>query len=346
MNQQHQFYRGIKQRKKNNFILIVVLIFLLIFLIGFAVNAQELFKPGKYTKGQETLDMYGSVWKANVNMGLAVSPPSQGQYWSYVRKIATVDPTNTPEQNSVAIESYINNLPQGHAGSLYIPSGDYYFSRSIKIQGKPIHLFGDNGTMWGYGTRLFFPDGQDGILVDRVNGFQETIIENICVIAQGKTIPWKSGVRSTGRITLRGVYVKGFSHNGIDIWANIEGEGTDASGSYIEKCFSAENGHDGFFAGRVDAQAITYIGCDARDNGQYGFNDDSFLGNTYISCMNHYNKMGDFFVRDKGNARSTFIGCYTEGGSKPSQLNKLSFVGGGIWASGYDKNDGKGIIYQ
>lgn len=332
-------------KNKSFFLLIAAIILFFILLFTMSLNAQELFRPGRYNKGELVLDMYGTVWQARANIGLAVSPPSQNAYWNYVRKIATVDPDNTPEQNSVAIENYINSLPTGAGNSIYIPTGDYYFSRSIQLNGKPVHLFGDNGTMWGKGTRLFFPDGQDGILVNRIDGYQETIIENICIIAQGKSVPWKSGVRSTGRITLRGVYVKGFSHNGIDIWASIEGEGTDASGSYIEKCFSAENGNDGFFAGRTDANAITYIGSDARDNGRFGFNDDSFLGNTYISCMNHYNKQGDFYVRDKGNARSTFIGCYTEGGNQPSQLGPLSFVGGGLWGSGYSK-DGTTIIYQ
>lgn len=115
-------------------------------------------------------------------------------------------------------------------------------------------------------------------------------------------------------------------------------EGGDASGSSIEYCHSLENGHDGYFAGRADANAITFIGCDARDNGRYGFNEDSFLGNNFFSCMAHYNKAGDYFVRDLNNARSLFAGCYSEGGNIPSRLSRNSTIVGGIWGTPYTQN--------
>ena len=61
--------------------------------------------------------------------------------------------------------------------------------------------------------------------------------------------------------------------------------------------------------------------------------------------MAHYNKQGDFFVRAKNNARSMFLGCYSEGGNKISRLGPLSTVIGGIWGTGYTRDEGKTVLY-
>ena len=252
-----------------------------------------------------------------------------------------------PDENSRLIQNMIDYFPLGYTASVYMPTGNYYFNKTIVIDARPIHLFGDNGTIFSpFATKLFFPDGVTGIHVKRVTAnFQEAIIENICLVALGKTKEWASGINSNARITIRGCTAKGFSHNGFDIWANMPADQTDASGSYVEKCHALENGNDGFFAGRTDANAVAFIGNDARDNGRYGFNDDSFLGNNFISCMAHYNKAGDFYVRDKGNARSLFQGCYSEGGNKTSDLSGRSTIIGGTWGTGYSKDGGKTILY-
>jgi hypothetical protein len=246
-----------------------------------------------------------------------------------------VKPENTAEQNTKAFEDFIFSKPEGFAGNVFIPTGKYQFANELKLYGRPIHLFGENGTVWGYGTHLHFPKESMGIVVLRGNGYQEAIIENIGLFAPGNTKEWMDGIVIRGRITLRNVYVKGF-YNGIEGFANIV-EGNDMSGSFIAKCFAAENTNDGFLIGRTDGNAVTVLGCDARDNGRYGFNDDSFLGNNFISCMAHYNKGGDFYVRDKGNARSLFAGCYSEGGNKQSELGPHSTVVGGTWGTGYTK---------
>jgi len=189
---------------------------------------------------------------------------------------------------------------------------------------------------------MIFQDGTEALHILRTKGIQEAIIERICFVSTGKTKGLHDGLVIRGRVTLRDVTIKGFSHNGIGIFSNIE-EGNDASGSLLEKVHVLECGVDGFFIGHVDGNALTVIGCDARDNGRYGFNDDSFLGNNFLSCMAHYNKGGDFYVRDKANARSLFQGCYSEGGNKTSQLGPLSTVVGGIWGTGYSK-DGKKVL--
>lgn len=248
-----------------------------------------------------------------------------------------VRPTNGAAQNSDAIESFFNSVALGTTPSVYFPHGDYQFARAIKIDSRPGHYFGDSGSPWALGTRLFFPAGIDGMVIDRKGGYQGTIIQNISVNGNPNSATWASGISAHARVKIISCSAKGFSHNGIDIWANVDGEGTDASGSLVFDCVALENAHDGFFAGRVDANAISFITCDARDNGRYGFNDDSFLGNWFEKCMAHYNKGGDFFVRDKQNARSSFRDCYTEGGNTPSSLSQLSTVSGGLWGTPYTR---------
>ncbi|HVG17265.1 MAG TPA: hypothetical protein VM935_19995 [Chitinophagaceae bacterium] len=247
-----------------------------------------------------------------------------------------------PAENFTRMQALFNYLPDGYTASVYVPTGKYYFSQHLTIDSKPVHLFGDNGTIFSpFASQLHFPKESMGLLIVRNNGSQESIIENLGLIGAGNTKQWMDGIVIRARVTLRGLYVKGF-YNGIEGFANMDDK-TDMSGSYIEKCYASENTNDGFFFGRVDGNAITVIGCDARDNGRYGFNDDSFLGNNFISCMAHYNKGGDFYVRDKANARSLFQACYSEGGNKTSQLGPLSTVIGGIWGTGYSK-DGKKVL--
>lgn len=311
------------------------------------------FKPGAYQKG-DIVTVNGVQYVADRDILNASAIPKDNMYWTKVETqpeptpIPTttgLSPTNTPEQNSLAIEAILAAIPEGHSKSIYIPTGDYYFARMIHIYRRPIYLHGDNGSAWSKGTRFFFPYNTDGIFIDRAGqSIQETIIKRIFLQSAGGDGSNGSGIRTNSRVKIYDVTCKNFSRNGFDIWANME-EGGDASGSLLSGCHALENKLDGFFAGRVDANVITFFNCDARDNGRMGFLDDSFLGNNYISCMAHYNKGGDFWVRDWGNARSGFQFCYTEGGNVISSLGPKSTVVGGLWGSGYNKNDGKGIIY-
>lgn len=313
----------------------------------------DLFKPGAYTKGTIVVDQYGVQWIADVDIKNALAAPRDGAYWTRVEAApiplpsvgdfgnnlvssGAISVSKTEAENSEGIERFINSKPEMFADSVYIPAGDYRFSKMIHLYRKPINLFGDNGSAWANGTRFYFPPNTDGIFIDRAGqSIQETIIERIFLIGGGGDGSNGSGIRTNARVKIRDVTAKKFSRNGFDVWANMEGESNDASGSIFESCHALENLQDGFFAGRTDANAITYIGCDSRDNGRYGFNDDSFLGNNYLSCMAHYNKGGDVFVRDEANTRTVLVGFYSEGGNAGSRLGARSVVIGGTWGTGF-----------
>jgi hypothetical protein len=265
-----------------------------------------------------------------------VNRPNNINSYDYAFNVQELGVTPANKKNNAALlQAFISKLPEGATKNVFFPAGEYYFESTITLKKRPLRLFGESGTIWGNSTKLIFPRNTTGIKVDRAGtSIQETTIERICLIGGGGDGSNGNGIHANARIKLRDVTFKGFSQNGLLIWANME-EGGDASGSSVEFCHALQNGHDGFLAGRTDANAITFIGCDARDNGRYGFNDDSFLGNNFFSCMAHYNKKGDYFVRDWGNARSLFMGCYSEGGNTISQLGPHSSVLGGIWGTPY-----------
>jgi hypothetical protein len=249
-----------------------------------------------------------------------------------------VRPSYSAEENTKAIEKLINDLPE--AATIYAPAGDYRFAKAINLHKKGIHFFGDNGSLWVKGTHFYFPKESQGLIL-----LGPAIIENIGLIGSGNQNEWMDGVVIRSVVKLNGVFVKGFYH-GIEGFGDIEGTKFNISGSSIVNCFAAENTKDGFFFGRVDGNAVTVIGCDSRDNGRYGFNDDSFLGNYFFGCMAHNNKGGHYYVRDKLNARSAFIGCYGEMDSPVNDFSRLTTVIGGFLANGYNKYDGKGVIKQ
>lgn len=247
-------------------------------------------------------------------------------------------PHNKPEVNSKNVKIMIAYYPQGYAAGIGIPIGDYSFSETVTLDGKPFHLAGVNGTAFAAcNSKFIFPEGATGIMVARAaSNHQETIIRDLMVQAQGnKSVDWCSGINSTGRIRIERCTAKNFSHNGFDLYGNMERTATDVSGSYLLGCHALENGHDGFFTGRMDGNCVMFESCDARDNGRYGFNDDSFLGSNFISCMAHYNKEGDFFIRDWENGRSLFLGSYSEGGNALSRFGDKTTVLGGTWGTGY-----------
>jgi hypothetical protein len=252
-----------------------------------------------------------------------------------------VKPGNDPKANSKAFKEFLAGFRDNFIPSIYIPAGNYNFSETIELA-KSVHLFGDGGSIFNIsGTRLHFPQATTGIRVRST----ETTIERIGLFGNRNIKGQYFGIYASAHVVLKQVAVKGFADNGFLIYGNLE-EGTDVSSSYLEHCQAAENGADGLFIGKVDGNACTVIGFDARDNDRYGIQDDSFLGNYFFACMCHNNKKGHYYVRDKNNARSTFVACYAESDGPPNDFSPLTTVVGGFLANGYDKHDGKGVIKQ
>jgi len=90
---------------------------------------------------------------------------------------------------------------------------------------------------------------------------------------------------------------------------------------------------DGLYVVGSDANAGMCLGLDSSSNGGWGFNDESFLGNTYLACHTASNTTGPYRSTN-ANARNIFIGCYSEGGQPDSHVVGPSQIVGGLHAAG------------
>jgi hypothetical protein len=85
-----------------------------------------------------------------------------------------------------------------------------------------------------------------------------------------------------------------------------------ANKSRFHGCFAQNNQGHGFLLLGDDANACTFESCAAPDNTEWGFYDDSLLGNLYIACETQGNTLGDYFANGAKPNCSLYLGCYSE----------------------------------
>lgn len=222
---------------------------------------------------------------------------------------------------------------------LYIQKGRYYMDSTISIANKSAYLQGIGS------VELWFPAGMMGFSITRSTGFSPyTEIHDLSVLASSKsssdTLHLIHGMNITARTTLQNMEVYGFSGDGLHFSGDIVGSGTETSLSTIKNIEAAAN-WNGFWSYGPDANLMTFLDCDARDNLRIGFNDSSFLGNKYLICHTNDNHQGGFAVWNV-NARCEITNSYSEANQAPSILNTRSSVYGGIHANGFVPATGGG----
>lgn len=92
-----------------------------------------------------------------------------------------------------------------------------------------------------------------------------------------------------------------------------------------------------FLAEGANANAGRAVGYSAVDNGRYGVEDLSFLGNHWTPNNSRNNALGHIFMDNANSSGSTSFG-YEEGGSPPSQIAQNCLAIGGTRGSGYTYN--------
>ncbi len=238
---------------------------------------------------------------------------------------------------------------KSHGARLFIPPGRYRFSAPLHVN-RGMVLEGGSGAGRNAGTVLVFDPGVDGIIIDRSTTSDDggagdwTVIRDLAVLAsaQGGNA---NGITMHARAHLENVYVRGFGGNGVEIaaWARGNGPNTNANNWSMDNLFVEANGGHGIHVVGADANAGVAIGVSSMGNGGWGFLDESFLGNTYVGCHTENNKKGGYAVTNR-NARSIFIGSYTESGQPDNHIESPSMVIGGLFGpvqgSGYLAIDG------
>ncbi|CAB4150123.1 Intramolecular chaperone auto-processing domain containing protein [uncultured Caudovirales phage] len=246
-----------------------------------------------------------------------------------------------PEQSTAALEG----TAYSNAGTLILPPGSIYFASTRNIE-RNLHIrggSGPDGNSFG-ATRLVFAANTNGLVVHRYNtgssgkGGDGSIIENVSVITKsyaqsGSAIPTGtgSGIWLRARATIRNCTTAGFAEYGVKIIASAGVGGTDegnANSWKIETLRTIQNRLDGLFVDGADANAGLAFAVDSSSNLGRGIYDSSFLGNTFVGCHTQSNG-GAPYKTDNLNARTVFVGCYTEGGQPLSEVITPSmFIGG------------------
>lgn len=239
---------------------------------------------------------------------------------------------------------------KNHGARLFIPPGRYRFSAPLHIN-RGMVLEGASGAGRNSGTVLVFDPGSDGIVIDRATTSDDggagdwTEIRDLAVTSSSR-LALSNGITLHARARIVNVYVRGFGGNGIEIaaWARGHGPNTNANLWSLDNVFVESNGGNGVHAIGADANAGIAIGVSAMGNGGWGFLDESFLGNTYVACHTENNRKGGYSVTNR-NARSIFIGSYTESGQPENHIESPSMVIGGLFGpvqgSGFIAVDGR-----
>ena len=107
--------------------------------------------------------------------------------------------------------------------------------------------------------------------------------------------------------------VSGFSSDGFAVIATDGTIDGNANGCSFKDTESIGNSGSGYYFNGSDSNACSLHGARAFDN-DWGFFDDSLLGNTYLMCEADLNASGGYFspVSPSTN-RSSYFGCYSEG---------------------------------
>jgi hypothetical protein len=255
--------------------------------------------------------------------------------------------------NRSMIQAVIDAIPGNTANSttLVLKAGtegrNFFCSGTINLHTVTL----EGGSL--YGTILSFPGATVGVkmIADAFGNYP--CLKDIAIVANVKdpNDGYIGGARTKGLSNdpndyhYHGIYVnaiarldnvdvESFSGHGIRVYASVgDVPPTNASSFIIERCRVRNMRGAGIYISGPDANQGTVTAVDVRDNGLCGIWDASFLGNQFFACMGHNNgiggTIGGHYRVTNLNARSTFIGCYGEGGSQPSYMGPYgTFIGG------------------
>jgi hypothetical protein len=235
--------------------------------------------------------------------------------------------------------------------TIQLSYGSYYCSntirpdRNIVLQGMGHGIYHDNAN-----TRIYFPAGVKGVEINfpaattPVTYGGASIIRNIFFSSAGHGgQTTKHGIELNAASAVEGCTIHNFGGNGINIAADI-GNNDNANTFYLNLCNIYGNAGHGVYCVGGDANAGTGIAINVASNGGWGIRDESFLGNTWISCHEAYNVGGPYYMAG-GNNRSSVIGCYNEGFSTPSYCGPNAHFIGGTHASGITVSTDGGNVW-
>jgi hypothetical protein len=163
----------------------------------------------------------------------------------------------------------------------------------------------------------------------------------------GSFVDDANGIQFRTTIHMQNVWVQGFRGHGVRSEGTMDGAGGEGAmwgatnQSVLIDCKMSDNIGDGFHNDGRDANVILLLSCDSSHNQEWGYNDEGFLGNTYVNC--HATNNGRNTATTAGSFRAngavaahSFIGCYIEDSGSSTSKTELGdgcVVIGGIMSS-------------
>jgi hypothetical protein len=272
--------------------------------------------------------------------------------------------TDDWEAIQTAIESFSSANPWP-GGRVWLPPGTYRISQSIVINRRGTHFLGSGRSRNMAGsTMIRADDGVRGIIVKHPTGIggslgqstndpadlsrgDHSILEGFELMPDGNSLGTAGtihGICVRVRCTIKHVSIgngslSGFNGDGLNVDATTPTANASASVFMDVRCEG--NLRYGYAAFGGDSSNCTLIGVDCSLNGNWGFNESSTYGSTFLSCHTRDNgELGTGGGYTSDNA-SVYVGCYTEGGS-PSD-NVIDAPGIVVRPIGVDENDGDAV---
>lgn len=242
---------------------------------------------------------------------------------------------------------------RGNIG-LYVPIGTYFMGATTLVMEASFEFFGDGkGEAGATPTKLRWSNGCVGLIVQEGRGVGSTgaqandtnknapasIVRGLCIQGgTGVTNDGNHGIQLRTRASIRDCWIDGWSGNGIHIVADSANPNPPAvpignvNNFELYKLYITGCAHGVYLQGG-DVNAGSGFNIDVMYCRLGGITDNSFLGNTWTACHTSSNG-GAPYSTSNPNARSVFIGCYSEGDQGPSSFSTATLVLGGLLASG------------
>lgn len=268
-----------------------------------------------------------------------------------------------------AIQSCLNANPGRHIwfsrqngfSSANIAPPDYYLGQALVPCGNDQWLDGSTGLASG-GAVLKFAAGATGFSIIKnvtspgITCPQQTLPSNgarVSSMALQGSEPYVSGGTNTlttangvyvvaTSVRLENLYVYGFGKHGIEI--DSSQSSSDFADSFnISHVNIGQCRGNGMYVHGHDSNVGLVSEVTANSNGLFGFDEESFLGNTYVAPHAEANA-GGAYRAVTASARNVFIGAYAESGQPPSKINGGALFLGGLHAPAVDYSLGPQMV--
>lgn len=187
------------------------------------------------------------------------------------------------------------------SGDLFVPSGEYYLGTStldithtMCIRGEGTGLPGASGTVlrWAAGatgirTQTYNTSGATGARTpdsDNASGSGSAIRNMTLIGGYAGTEGEFHGIHLRAMATVENVSIYRFQGDGFHARAFAGGSPDGNVNLARVTNVLAQGNRMGFYIDGDDANAMLFLGCTTIANRQWGFEDSSFLGNTYVGC--------------------------------------------------------------